>query len=981
MPGKLLLMRVGSAVTAGISIEMPNYSAFKRTIRIVIAVLILMTIGFSVWKSISEYRLTVRAADVQTQGYARALKEHAERTFSEADTILLDTIDHIKDHGGINRETSRHLRTVINRHPRNTPQIAAIFLVNRDGRLLAHSLDAPTKQVNVADREYFIHHRDNPDDDAPFLGKPVKSRINGTWCFTMSRPVRSAGGTFEGLVAVAFEMDYFRDFYASLDLGKQGRIVIVRKDGALLLTEPFKESDFSKDFSQSHLLRQYLPKAAMGTFHIENGQALLASTARIVSYESLTHFPVVATANMGLDEVTEQWRRNTLVHAALSLVVSLALWLLALMLLRQIKRIEEAYRIQLVQQVAITASADAWQSTFDAVEDAIWVLGLDRRLLRANKATERIFGAQPDQVIGLLCCEVAHSDTAPLSSCPFQNMLDSGHRASMQIMLGERWYDVSVDPVKNDAGVITGAVHIVSDITEIKQAEEQALESETRMRGLLSAMTDAIFFKGAEGRWLLANHAGIELFCLQQMEYVGKTDLELADLVPQRRDALLVCQQSDQTAWERGELTHSEEIIAVEQGPPRILDTIKIPLYNADGSRRGLVIVGRDVTEQKQMEMQLRQAQKMEAIGHLAGGIAHDFNNLLTPILGYAEMVASRLQAGDPLVSKIAGISAAAHKAKDLTQQLLSFGRRQAIETCAIDLNELIESFYIVLRRTIRESIGIALKLDPAGAYIHADRSQMEQIILNLTVNAQDALGGKGEIAIETCTVFMEGENVRLNPGMVAGEYVLLSFHDNGCGMSGEVLAHIFEPFFTTKAVGHGTGLGLATVYGIVKQHNGFISVTSREHEGTTFRVYLPASALQPLMKVADIVAETLHESGDKTILVVEDNEMVREMVREMLEGYGYAVLTAADPGRAIAVSSEHGAQINLLVSDVVMPGMSGPELYEQLVAHMPSLRVVYISGYPMNPSIRGGTLNEEVSYLQKPFTAEALLERIRAVV
>jgi PAS domain S-box-containing protein len=560
-------------------------------------------------------------------------------------------------------------------------------------------------------------------------------------------------------------------------------------------------------------------------------------------------------------------------------------------------------------------------------------------------------------------------------------MLKSGQRAESQIANGDCWFGVSVDPIRDSHGRIVGAVHIVSDITGIKQAEEKALENETRMRGLLSALPDAIFFKDAAGKWLLANNAGRELFCLQDIDYIGKNDQELAELVPESKDALLACTQSDLVAWEQGGMSQSEETVDMAQGQPRTFDTIKIPLYKDDGSRRGMVILGRDVTDQRQMELQLRQAQKMEAIGHLAGGIAHDFNNLLTPILGYAEMVANRLPGGDPLVAKVAGITAAAHKAKDLTQQLLSFGRRQAITTCVIDLNEVIESFYIVLRRTIRESIRIDLQLDPEGAYVTADRSQMEQIILNMTVNAQDALGGKGNIAIETCKVFMEGENVRLHPGMVAGEYILLSFRDTGCGMNSEVLTHIFEPFFTTKLAGHGTGLGLATVYGIVKQHNGYISVTSRENDGTTFRIYLPASVLLPLIKAEDVVSATLKGDGDRTVLVVEDNEMVREMVREMLVGYGYTVLTAADASRAIEVVSGHRGHINLLVSDVVMPGMSGPELFEQLVVRIPDLRVVYISGYPMNPSIRGGTLEEEVNYLEKPFTAEALLERIRTVI
>lgn len=387
-------------------------------------------------------------------------------------------------------------------------------------------------------------------------------------------------------------------------------------------------------------------------------------------------------------------------------------------------------------------------------------------------------------------------------------------------------------------------------------------------------------------------------------------------------------------------------------------------------------------TERDQLELQLRQAQKMEAIGHLAGGIAHDFNNLLTPIMGYAEMAAAKIPAGDPLEPKMGGIIAAALKAKELTQQLLSFGRRQSIVSEVIDLNEVILSFNTILRRTIRESIRIDLTLDPEGSFVKGDRTQMEQIILNMTVNAQDAFNGaQGRINIETCRMFMDGENARMHPGMLTGEYVLMSFRDDGCGMSAEVISHIFEPFFTTKQVGHGTGLGLATVYGIVKQHDAHISVTSHEGAGTAFNIYFPRCSQVPLMLTP--VASQLSKKavGEVTILLVEDNEMVREMVQEMLTGVGYTVLVASDPHHAIDLLATSTARIDLLVSDVVMPGMNGPDLYEQLVVQIPTLRVVYISGYPINPSLRGGNLEEGVNYLQKPFTTEALLERIHMVL
>ena len=845
--------------------SLPNYSAFRRAILVTVIALILFIIGFSVWKSNVEYRLTVRAAELQSRGYARALKEHAERAFSEADHILLYTLEHIKSHGGIDKESSRHLRAFLQRHPRDVPQVGAIILVNRDGLLFAHSLDTPVKQANVADREYFIHHRDFPGDDTPFLSRPIKSRINGKWRFTLSRPVRSASGAFEGLVAVAFEMEYFQDFYKSLDLGKQGRIVIVRKDGILLMTEPFTEKDLSADFSKSYVIRRYLPRAPSGTFHIDRGKALLASKPRIISYESLGRFPVIVTANMGTDEVLAPWKEGVYRQALVILAACLALVFLTILLLRQIRRIEQAYLLQSEQQDEIVKAKERYRLLVDNLPVVTWQSDKRGKSRFISSNVEKIYGYTPEEINAAgneLWLDRMHGEDRKRVKSAFKSLFN-----------GKGTYDVEYRIQRKD------------------------------------------------GRWIWVHD-----FAYATLLTDGK---QIAHGV-----------FSDVTARKQAE------------------------------------------EERDQMELQLRQAQKMEAIGHLAGGIAHDFNNLLTPIMGYAEMAAAAIPAGDKLVPKLNGIMAAAHKAKDLTQQLLSFGRRQSITTDVIDLNDVILSFNAILRRTIRESIRIDLVLDPEGSYIKADRSQMEQIILNLTVNAQDAFNNdQGRIIIETCRVQMDGENARIHPGMVPGEYMLLSFRDNGCGMSADVMNHIFEPFFTTKQVGHGTGLGLATVYGIVKQHDAHISVTSSENGGTTFRIYFPCCALLPLVQPEAAVVAKSSNAGKATVLVVEDNEMVREMVSEMLSGVGYTVVTAADPHSAIELLAGNSARIDLLVSDVVMPGMNGPELYEQLAVRIPDLKVVYISGYPINPSIRGGMLEDEVNYLQKPFTAEALLERIRQML
>ncbi|MBC7963299.1 MAG: PAS domain-containing protein [Steroidobacteraceae bacterium] len=845
--------------------SIPNYSTFKRAIVSAVSVLILFIIGFSVWKAVVEYRLTIRAAELQSRGYARALKEHADRAFGEADNILLDTLDHIRQHGGINKESSSSLRDFLNRHPRNIPQVGAIFLVNREGLLFGHTLNDDVKQISVADREYFLHHRANPEDDTPFLSRPAKSRVNGKWRFYLSRPVRSASGTFDGLVAVAFEMEYFQEFYASLDLGKKGRIVILRKDGVMLLSQPFKESDFSADFKKSHLFRTYLPKAPGGTFRVASGKALLESQGRIISYESLYSFPIVVNANMGTDDVTAPWRESTYKQGFITLAACLALVVLTVILLRQIKRIEQAYRRQVEQQAEISTAGERYRLLVDNLPVVTWQSDEHGKTQFISRVATKIEGYTPEEIYAggnALWLDRIHPDDLQMVSEAFRALFADGavydiqfrikHKAGHWIWVHDFAFATSL---QNGVKVAHG---VFSDVTARKQAED----------------------------------------------------------------------------------------------------------------------------ERDQLEIQLRQAQKMEAIGHLAGGIAHDFNNLLTPIMGYAEMAAASVSDQDPLVPRLAGIIAAAHKAKELTQQLLSFGRRQSIVTEVIDLNEVILSFNDIVRRTIRESIRIDLLLDPEGSYIKADRSQIEQIILNMTVNAQDAFDGThGRINIETCRVWMDGENARLHPGMLPGEYVLLSFRDNGCGMSADVVNHIFEPFFTTKRVGHGTGLGLATVYGIVKQHDAHIAVVSQEDEGTTFTIYFPCCDQVPLFQPQIAQRDHSRNSGEATILVVEDNEMVREMVREMLEGSGYTILTAADPLAAIELLAGCGTGIDLLVSDVVMPGMNGPELYEQLVVQLPSLKVVYISGYPVNPGLRGVHFEDEVNYLQKPFTAEALLERIRQVL
>ena len=400
-----------------------------------------------------------------------------------------------------------------------------------------------------------------------------------------------------------------------------------------------------------------------------------------------------------------------------------------------------------------------------------------------------------------------------------------------------------------------------------------------------------------------------------------------------------------------------------------------------------LMGIGTDIRERKRAEAesekllaQLIQIQKMDSVGRLAGGVAHDFNNMLGVILGYSELTLEQVKEGEPMYSALQGIQQAARRSANLTRQLLAFARKQTIAPKVLDLNETVASMLDMLRRLIGENIDLAWLPGENLRSLKIDPTQIDQILANLCVNARDAIGNTGKIIIETHNVFFDKAYCSAHTGFVPGEFVLLALSDNGSGMDREVLLHLFEPFFSTKAMGKGTGLGLATVYGIVKQNNGFVNVYSEPGLGTTFKVYLPwylGNGERPSQPEAVKPAATGHE----TILLVEDEPMILEMTTVMLEHQGYTVLPAVSPGEAMRLAREHAGQIHLLMTDVVMPEMNGRELASNLLSLYPHLNRLFMSGYTANVIAHHGVLDEGVHFIQKPFTMQDLATKIRNVL
>ena len=534
---------------------------------------------------------------------------------------------------------------------------------------------------------------------------------------------------------------------------------------------------------------------------------------------------------------------------------------------------------------------------------------------------------------------------------------------------------VEFGPIFGPDGSVVGGIGIVEDITERMKAEDDLRKSEEQYRTILETIADGYHETDIRGTLTLVNDSLCRILGRSREELVGLSYREIMD----EQNAKRIFEAYNEV-YRTGQSNpgFSYQIIRKDGKTRDVVVSIAL-IRDAEGSPCGFRGMFRDITEQKVLEEQLRQAAKMEAIGRLAGGIAHNFNNLLTAMIGYSSILMQQLPARSQYQEKLVQISRAAQRAATLTQQLLAFGRKQVLDMKSLDLNMVISDFETMLRRLIGENIEVKTFLKPSLGTVEADPGQIDQILMNLAVNARDAMPEGGALTIETDDIYLDGDYCRSHPEVTPGNYLLFAVTDTGRGMDTETLGRIFDPFFTTKEKGVGTGLGLATVYGIVKQHRGHVSVYSEVGRGTTFKVYLPRieGALEPFTAAQAFTPDR----GTETVLVVEDEEAVRDISCEALAMLGYLPLAAADSDEAIAISEAHSGRIHLLLTDVVLPKKDGRSLYELLAKTRPDMKALFMSGYTENFVVHHGVLDKEVHFIQKPFTVDHLARKIREVL
>ena len=506
------------------------------------------------------------------------------------------------------------------------------------------------------------------------------------------------------------------------------------------------------------------------------------------------------------------------------------------------------------------------------------------------------------------------------------------------------------------------------DITEHKRAEAER----ERLMTSIEQVGEIVVVTDLEGIIQYVNPAFVEVTGYSREEAIGQNPRFLSSGVQDRMFYQKLWQLISSGKRWQGTMVNKRK-----DGKLYTEQTTISPVFNSAGQVISYVEVARDITAQRLLEDQLRQAQKMETVGQLAGGVAHDFNNMLQVIITYVEMSLAKVDPAQPLHKYLVEVRRAAQRSAEITGQLLAFARKQTVLPKVLDLNDAVASAQKMIQRMIGEDIDIAWMPGHDLWNVKIDPAQLDQVLANLAVNARDAIGGVGKLTIGTEKVHFDEAYCAVHAGFVPGEYVSLSVSDDGCGMDKETQAHLFEPFFTTKAPGKGTGLGLATIYGIVKQNNGFINAYSEPGQGTTFRVYLPRVEGAATVEGAG-VETTPPRGGTETIIVVEDEASILELARESLEQLGYAVLAAKTPEEALRLSAENAGPIHLLITDVVMPQMNGRQLAERLVTARPGLKCLYMSGYTADVIAHRGILDEGLRFIAKPFSLRVLAEKVR---
>jgi PAS domain S-box-containing protein len=901
----------------------------------------------------------------ELQNIALVLAEQSDRAFQALGLLQTSLIDRMQTLGIVTtedyeRQMSGHdVHLMLKDKISGLPHVDAVTMISAEGKLINSSRYWPIPNVNVADRDYFKALKSD-DSLTSFLSEPVRNRGTGTWTIYLARKFAGPNGEFLGLVLAAMELQYFERFFSTISLGPDANISLFRSNGLRLARYPQRDDPGTHSYAEGALFKKVL---AHGDHGVTRLTSLVDGKERLLAGRRLTHFPVVVAVGTTVVAALADWRSGTRYFVLAATLIILVIGGIIFVGVRQIKGYELLARTR-----AEKAAREFLSTVVENVPATIFVKDArERRYVLINRAGEQYFGIPRDRMIGKTSYEVFPKAAADLIATYDKQLIESGAELfrdehPMETPAnGKRVITTKRVPILDDNGAPEYLLGVIQDITERKRLEETERQAKETLAAVIDASPVAIICLAPDRTVVTWSRAAEQMFGYSAQETIGQPYKLVPPGEEEELDKLFRRALAGETL--RDIHVHRQR----KDGTIADICFSGAAMYDRDGSVRGVAYALEDITERIAKEEQFRQAQKMEAVGQLTGGIAHDFNNMLTVIVGTAEIL-SELVADKPELAALAKmIDDAAERGADLTKRLLAFARKQPLQPQETDINDLVFESAKLLQPTLGENIEIETRLAEDAWPALIDPSQLSSALVNLAVNARDAMPNGGKLTLETGNVVLDEDYAQAHNDVEAGPYVMLAISDTGTGMPVEVRDKVFEPFFTTKEVGKGTGLGLSMVYGFVKQSGGHIKIYSEEGHGTAIRLYLPRAGADANQQ-GETSPEAALRGGTEIILLVEDDELVRRQATVQLESLGYVTLPAANAAEALALLDQGGTP-DLLLTDVIMPGgMNGRQLAEEVIKRRPSIKVLYTSGYSESALAHQGRLDPGVLLLVKPY-------------
>ena len=900
---------------------------------------------------------------------AYVVAEHMEGTFQSIELVQkslserMQSLDILTSEDLERRMSGVDVHLILKDMVSGVPQLEALRIVSPSGRLIASSVLWPVPERTEFEHEYFTVMTEEPSLST-FLSRPERSRRTGAWTTSFVRRLVAPSGDYIGIIVGVLELRTLEQFFGSVSGRDAVAIAMFRNDGVLLARYPRVDTAIGQS-----------PSGPL----FRDAWSVREDETQLAALQTLTHNPVVVSVSTSASAALERWLQQArIIVAAVALAASTIggyIFLIVHRLMQGIRRSRQRLRGQKLQL----------DTALNNMSQGLLMCDPDDRVVLCNKRYTEIYGVPPEMVERGCRRQdlIAHHFATGILAGDAKAYVG----AVMKKMSSKASYTREVETVDGRTIFINnhsaeGGIRVTTheDISERRRAERERDRSREFLDRIIESIPVTVVVKDAHTlRYVLVNRAGEKLWGLSREQLVGRTPYEIFD----RETADNIVVHDQEVMQTSAEFHIAEHPINTPRNGVRLVKSSRICVRDQNGEAQYLVGVTEDMTERKSVEEQLRQAQKMEAVGNLTGGVAHDFNNLLTVIIGNLDLLKEDVVGNEPAEHKVEAILQAAERGADLTRVMLAFSRRQPLQATRVDVNKLIRSTTRLLNRTLGEEISIEVEFGTDLAPAMVDEAQLETALLNIAINARDAMPEGGTLSILTRSATLDGDFASRHPGVTPGAYVQIEIADTGSGMPSEVIEHIFEPFFTTKGVGKGTGLGLSMVYGFMKQSNGHISVYSEVGHGTVFKLFLPVapSDVPSPSLVPDIAPQALLHAGDAVILVVDDNPEVRATVVAQLKGFGYEVREADSAHGALVVLGAT-ARIDLLFTDIVMPGgLNGKELATKARVNRPDLRVLFTSGFPGTSTGAGMSFDEGDLLLSKPYRKDDLAKAVAAAL